>query len=123
MRVVLVDDHPVIYLGLEKMLQQFPEFEISIARWHRSAEAYLSSTPDGEIDLLLFHHILPDMSGFDFITLLKCTNPQLKCAIYTCHFSQDTILNSIKCKADGIISKNVDAHELVKGLAAIVWKD
>jgi len=70
-RVVLIDDHPLVLNGLEQLLQSGSEFEVVAACG--TATAGLEAVAAQRPDIVVLDLKLPDVDGLDVLRLL---NPQ-----------------------------------------------
>ena len=65
MRLVLVDDHPIVLAGLDRLFAETPDVEV-VARCQTGREA-LDATRTMKPDLVLLDLKLPDISGIEVL--------------------------------------------------------
>lgn len=119
MEIIIIDDHPVTQFGVELILQQYADCEIKLTGTYTSGNSFLDDFKNKEADLLLVDLQLPDMPGYDIIKYLRSVDYKQKIGIYTSFFNQEHILNAIKHKADGIMSKAIKASDFIYGVNEI----
>lgn len=101
-RVVLVDDHPLVLHGLEQLLQSGPEFEVLAACG--SASAGLEAVHALRPDVVILDLKLPGEEGLD---LLRQLNPVERPAVVVLTASQneDEWLAAASLGAKGVVLK------------------
>lgn len=81
--VVIVDDHPVMRMGLRHLLQSSPQLEVvgeagSVAE----ALALIAETPT---DLVVIDISLPDRSGLELVREIKAIDPGIRTLVVSSH--------------------------------------
>ncbi|HXW03920.1 MAG TPA: response regulator transcription factor [Vicinamibacterales bacterium] len=101
-RLVLVDDHPLVLSGLEQLLASDPDFEV-VATCDTAGEA-LRAVEVHNPDVLLLDLTLPDESGLSVLRRLSPTRPP---AVIVLTASQDEgeLLDAARLGARGIVLK------------------
>ncbi|MES1168329.1 MAG: response regulator transcription factor [Oleiharenicola lentus] len=120
-RVLLVDDSPIIRLGLRSALEDFPD--IAIAGEAGTAAAGLEAVVKLKPDVVMLDLHLPDKSG-----LLACRDflkarPNLPVLILTSSSSERHMHDAIAAGAKGYLLKENDGAALAAGLRAVVRGD
>jgi DNA-binding NarL/FixJ family response regulator len=120
-RVLLVDDSPIIRLGLRSALEDCPD--IAIAGEAGTAAAGLEAVVKLKPDAVLLDLHLPDKSG-----LLACRDflkarPQLPVLILTSSSSERHMHDAIAAGAKGYLLKENDGATLAAALRAVVRGD
>lgn len=120
-RVLLVDDSPIIRLGLRSALEDFPD--IAIVGEAGTAAAGLEALTRLKPDAVMLDLHLPDKSG-----LLACRDflrvrPQLPVLILTSSSSERHMHDAIAAGAKGYLLKENDGAALAAGLRAVVRGD
>ena len=69
MRLVLVDDHPIVLAGLDRLFASTPDVEV-VARCQTGREA-IEITRALRPDLVLLDVKLPDISGLDVLKAIR----------------------------------------------------
>ncbi|HYL08237.1 MAG TPA: response regulator transcription factor [Candidatus Udaeobacter sp.] len=116
-RIVLVDDHEMVRVGLKALLSGQPDFEV-IGETGRGAEA-VELVRRTQPDVALLDARLPDLPGPDVCRQLKEAFPNLKVMILTVYTDTDLLDASIKAGADGYVIKDVEQFALEESIRAV----
>lgn len=81
--VLVVDDHSLILEGICRVLNRIPGVQVADAVTSGTQASALISRRN--YDLYILDVSLPDVSGFDLITLIKRVNPDARIIINTMH--------------------------------------
>jgi DNA-binding NarL/FixJ family response regulator len=116
LRLLLVDDHEVVRLGMKALLNRHPQFTV-IAEAATEDEA-VASALEHQPDIVLMDIRLADGSGIDacerIVTLLDKTK-----VIMLTSFAEDELLfAAIRAGAAGYVLKQVDSRDLVRAIEA-----
>lgn len=115
-RLVIVDDHPVVRDGLRGMLESQPDFEIVGEASDGSAAVRLAESlvPD----IVLMDLRMPVMDGVTALREIKTHNPQVQVLVLTTYDSDADILPAIEAGASGYLLKDSSRGELFAGIRA-----
>ncbi len=113
LNVVLVDDHPVVVEGLQKILAT--AFKEAVLKDFTSGEDFIDylSSKDVEIDLVLLDITLPRKSGIEICQTIKLISPSTIIIAFSNHAERSIILKMIQNGASGYILKNAGAQEML----------
>lgn len=111
MRLVLVDDHPIVLSGLDRLFASAPHAEV-VARCHSGAEA-LSVTRALCPDLLLLDLKLPDMSGLDVLRTIREERLPVRVVILSAAAMAHDIAAARRLGADGLLYKDLAPNDLI----------
>lgn len=117
-RILLVDDQPVLRCGLRAVLSAQPDFEvIGEANDARSAYAlaYLRKP-----DLVVLGMWLPDVSGISAARELCRRNPNAKALLFAARSDDDLIARALCAGARGCVDKEESPEALVEAVRAII---
>ena len=105
MRVLIVDDHPVVVSGCKALLAADPGIEVIAATDGESGyAAYFKGRPDvGVLDLNL-----PDVSGLDLCRRILKEDPEARLIIFTMNDDPVFAARAIEAGARGFIAKTDD---------------
>jgi len=116
-RILVVDDHPVVRAGLTSMLSTQPEFEVFGAA--SSGEEALEILSRNEIDVLLLDLRMPAMSGIDVLHALKQDASQTRAIILTSFETDEDIYRSVQAGAQGYLLKDTSLREMTEAILTV----
>jgi NarL family two-component system response regulator LiaR len=109
-KVMIVDDHPIVRNGLEASLLADPDLEL-FGMAKSGAEAMVlckDSTPD----VILMDLVMPDMDGLETTRAILDRHPQVKIIILTSFPEEDLVQRALQSGAIGYLLKNVSISTL-----------
>jgi DNA-binding NarL/FixJ family response regulator len=113
-RVVIVDDHPVVRRGLRAFLETQPGIEV-VGEAGDGKEA-LRVVATREPDLVLLDLHLPDASGSELIPEMRGWNPEVKVLVLTGFAARHEVVPAIQAGADGYLLKDADPDQLADAI-------
>jgi len=116
-RLLLVDDHPIVLDGIKSHLCAQPEFEIV-----GEAANGLDALQKARLllpDVVLMDITMPQMNGLEATTMLRKQAPLAKILILTMHNSKEYIAQMIRAGARGYLLKDGSPAELVRAIKAV----
>lgn len=102
-RILVVDDHPVVREGLVATLEDDPEFSVVGAAG--SAEEALDLSAAQQPDVILLDLELPGMDGLQAIPALTAAHAQARVIILTAYDTDERVLGAIRSGAKGYLLK------------------
>jgi DNA-binding NarL/FixJ family response regulator len=111
MRLVLVDDHPIVLAGLDRLFSTTPDVEV-VGRCRNGREA-IETTRNLRPDLLLLDLKLPDMSGIDVLKAIRQEDLPVRVVLLSAAAMADDVEAARKLGADGLLYKDLSPDELV----------
>ena len=111
-RVLVVDDHPIVRSGLSALVEADDGLEL-LAAVGTVAEALAANA---EPALAVVDLDLPDGDGIELGTKLKRRWPPLRVLILTMHADDQAILRSLGAGLDGYLLKDSDPREIVAAI-------
>lgn len=115
-RVLIVDDHPVVRQGLRYMLEQRPDIEV-IGEGSDGEQA-IALVTDLLPDVILLDLLMPKMDGISVVREIKRLAPNTQIIILTSYYEDDQIFNTIKAGALSYLLKESSTLELVEAIRA-----
>jgi DNA-binding NarL/FixJ family response regulator len=115
-RLLIVDDHPVVRDGLHGMLDGQPDFEVVGEAGDGVEAVNLAETL--KPDIVLMDLRMPVMDGVAALGEIKAHNPQLQVLVLTTYDSDADILPAIEAGAAGYLLKDSSRQELYDGIRA-----
>jgi DNA-binding NarL/FixJ family response regulator len=119
MRVLVVDDHPLILEALAQLLPQLaPGTEVRLACDRVNAETALDDDPD--IDLVLLDLALPGTRGLDFLADLQLDYPGVPVVVLSATHDRTTVRAAMAAGARGFIPKTANPRALQEALRQVI---
>ena len=115
-RLVIVDDHPVVRDGLRGMLESQPDFEV--VGEASDGEAAVRITNKVKPEIVLMDLRMPEMDGVTALREIKASNPQIQVLVLTTYDSDADILPAIEAGASGYLLKDSSREELYTAIRA-----
>jgi DNA-binding NarL/FixJ family response regulator len=116
LRIVVVDDHPVVRDGLRGMLGTQPDLEVA-GEAAGGAEA-LTVVEAIRPDVVLTDLRMPPPSGGALIRLLLERVPATRILVLTTHDTDDDVLPAVEAGAIGYLLKDAPREELFRAVRA-----
>ena len=117
-RVLIVDDHPVVRAGLASLLRRQAGLKLTGAA--HSGEEALEILKRSPVDVMLLDLRMPTTNGIDLLNMLKATDHQSKAIILSSYEYEEEIYQAIKAGARGYLSKNAPREEIVAAIETVV---
>lgn len=115
-RVLLVDDHEVVRLGLMTLINDQDDM-IVVGEAGSAAEA-LSAAGDLRPDVVLMDIRLPGEGGIEVTRLLSDRYPETRVVMLTSYVDESLLVRSIRAGAVGYVLKQVGTDELLRAVRA-----
>ena len=116
-RVMVVDDHPVVRAGLCAIVGYQEDMEL-VGEAASAAEAidlFASRAPD----VTLVDLSLPDLSGIELITILRATSPVARFLVLTANAGGSEIAKALQAGAHAYLFKNAPSEELLNAIRMV----
>ena len=116
-RILLVDDHEVVRLGLKALLEHHPQFEV-VGEAGTAKEAF-EAVERYQPDVVLMDIRLPGTSGIEACEEIMRTHPQTRVIMLTSYAEDEMLFSAIRAGASGYILKQIGGEDLVRALEAV----
>ena len=116
-RIILVDDHEVVRLGLKSLLERHPQFEV--VGEANSARDALEQVAALEPDVVVMDIRLPGTSGIEACEQIVDQYPNTKVIMLTSYAEDEMLFSAIRAGASGYVLKQIASEELVKAIEAV----
>lgn len=113
-RLLIVDDHPVLRAGLRTIEEMAAD--IRIVGEAGTAEAALRLADSVQADVMLLDIRLQEQSGIEICAQLKARHPELRVLFLTSYVDEELILAALEAGADGYLLKENDTRRLVDAI-------
>ena len=116
-RILLVDDHEVVRLGLKSLLERHPQFDVvGEASSAREAMEIINTTHP---DVVVMDIRLPGTSGIEACEEITRRFPETRVIILTSYAEDEMLFSAIRAGASGYILKQIGGEDLVRALEAV----
>lgn len=116
-RLLIVDDYPVVLSGLVAMFQNHPEIEVVgvAANGKKAVDVALNVRPQ----VILMNMAMPEMDGVEATRAIKEKAPEIKVLIFSGITSNDKVVPALNAGATGFIFKDASETELVNAIQQV----
>jgi DNA-binding NarL/FixJ family response regulator len=116
-RILSVDDHPLLQEGIAAMIRSQPDMElVGEARNGREAvQRFRETTPD----VTLMDLRLPDMNGIDVMIAIRKEFPEARIVVLTTFEGDAEIQRALTAGARGYLLKSMPPRELLDGIRQV----
>jgi DNA-binding NarL/FixJ family response regulator len=119
MKVLLVDDHPLILSALQSVIKGLGD-DVSVLGAASAAEARAALQQDAEFDLVLLDLALGDADGFEVLTELRATYPALPVVVVSASDRTSDVIRAIDLGAMGFVPKRSSNDQLFDALRMVM---
>jgi two-component system, NarL family, response regulator DevR len=116
-RILLVDDHEVVRLGLKSLLERHPQFDV-IGEASSAREA-LEQVANNHPDVVVMDIRLPGTSGIEACEEITSRFPETRVLMLTSYAEDEMLFSAIRAGASGYVLKQIGGEELVRALEAV----
>ena len=113
-RVLIVDDHTVVRLGLRTLLSHTAGFRV-VGEAQTVAEA-VQLNEQTRPDVVLMDVRLPDGSGVEACRRIKADHPETRVVMLTSYSDEEAIVGAVMAGASGYLLKQADAERLTQSI-------
>lgn len=118
-RILVIDDHPLVIDGIKTMLKDESYLHIEAAvKTAKDALAFL--TTGSPVDVILLDINLPDIDGLKLCELIREKNKTVKILGLTYVNEASIITQLIKRGANGYLLKNMEREELIEAINQVM---
>ena len=116
-RIILVDDHEVVRIGLKTLLDRHPDFDV--VGEASSAREAVEKTASLKPDVVVMDIRLPGTSGIDACEEIVKRFPEIKVLMLTSYAEDEMLFSAIRAGASGYVLKQIGSDDLVKALESV----
>ena len=116
-RILIIDDHPVVRYGLKHMLESEADIEVvgDLDDVHGIAELL----PELKPDVVLLDLEMGDTHGVDALLQFREQAPGVRVIIYTSHDEEERIIQAAELGVDGYLLKGSPKDEIVSAVRSV----
>ena len=116
MRVLIVDDHPIVISGCRALLASDPDIVITTAADAEGGEASFVAEPP---DICLIDINLPSVSGFDLARRILRRDASARIIMFSMNDDPVFAARAIEAGAKGYVSKSGDPDDLLVAIREV----
>ena len=116
-RILIVDDHPVVREGIGSMLKKEVDFKV-VGEASNGLEA-VEKARELAPDVVLMDLRMPEMDGVEAISRIKAEKPEVKFIILTTYSDDEYIFKGIAAGARAYLLKDAPRDELFKAIRMV----
>lgn len=116
-RVLLVDDHPIVRQGVRSVLAGHPD--IAVVGEADSATALFAALAEHRPDVILLDVRLPGLNGVEIAQRLKREWPAVKVIILTTYEDEEYLFGALRAGAEGYLLKSASPEVLASAIRQV----
>ena len=116
-RILLVDDHPIVRQGLKTLLAGHPGWEV-IGEASDGREA-VDKADSLRPDVMVLDVTMPRMNGLEACRLIRQKSPGMEILFVTQHDSPQMMREALEAGARGYVVKSNAARDLLEAVEAV----
>lgn len=124
-KVLMVEDHKLMRVGLRSLFEEFPE--ISIVAEAQSGKEAIEKIRETKPDVVLMDIGLPDMTGIEATKKILEQFDKIKVIILTSHLTEQEVLDSLAAGASAYALKDINTEILMMVIKTVkdgaLWLD
>ncbi len=117
LKILLVDDHELVRLGLKSLLARYNQFQV-VGEAANATEA-LTQVERRQPDVVVMDIRLPGKSGIETTRQIKQKYPAVQVIMLTSYAEDELLFDAIAAGASGYVLKQIGSGELVRALEMI----
>ena len=117
-RILLVDDHPIVREGYRRLLGRQPG--LSVVAEAGDGEEALEAFAEHRPDIVLMDLSMPGGGGFSAVEALLARDPQARIIVVSMHQGAIFAQKAMAAGARGFVSKSSPPDELVRSIATVM---
>ena len=116
-RLVIVDDHPIVLEGLRNMAMYAPGIEL--VGVYSSGEAFLTALRKKAVDVVLVDLRMRSMNGIELLKRLRILCPHARGLVLSSYEMEEEIFQAVSAGAVGYMGKDTLPNDILKGIVTI----
>jgi len=116
-KVLIVDDHPVVREGLAAMLARAPDIEV--VGEARDGQEAIEQVGALQPDVVLMDLQMPRVDGVEAIKQIRVRQPRVQTIVLTTYGDDESIFRGLEAGARGYLLKDAPRDELFRAVRAV----
>ena len=116
-RVLIVDDHPIVLGGLRALIDTEPNMEV-VGEAADGVQA-VEKVRSAQSDVILLDLVMPRKDGIEAIADIKQINPDARILVLTSFSEDDKVFPAIKAGAMGYLLKDSSPQRLLEAIREV----
>jgi len=116
-RILIVDDHPVVVAGLASMLQTQPGIEVAGSAF--SGEEALELLGTTQVDIVLLDLRMPGMNGIDTLLAMRRGKISARTIILTSFETDEDIYRAVQAGTQGYLLKDARQSDVIDAIKVV----
>src|SRR5438105_9328927 len=116
-RVLVVDDHPIVRQGLVSVLGD--EDDLEVVGEAGSGREAMGRVQRLQPDVVLLDLEMADLDGVQAIPQLLALRPGLGIVVFTAYDTDERVLGAVRAGARGYLLKGASAEEIARGIRTV----
>ena len=116
-RILVVDDHPVLRDGLVAVLSADADFEV-VGEAETGEEAVLAAAKL-QPDIVMLDLEMPGMDGVEALKQMRENDPGLRVIVFTAFDTDDRIMSALQAGAQGYLLKGAPRDQAFKAIRVV----
>jgi DNA-binding NarL/FixJ family response regulator len=116
-RVLIVDDQPLMRLGLGVLLQA--QLDMQVVGHAANGEAAVLQAQRTQPDVIILDMHMPGIDGLAALSEIKQMLPEARCIMLSDLADAEQVVQAVKAGAEGFLLKDVDPDDLLDAIRAV----
>lgn len=121
LRILLVDDHPLVREGLRALLTSLPG--MSIVGEADNGEEAVKMAQELQPDIILMDLQMPGLNGIEATRRILQANPHIGILVLTMLEGDDSVFGAMRAGARGYILKGAGKSEVVRAITVVAHRE
>jgi two-component system response regulator DevR len=117
LRILLVDDHEVVRVGVRALIERQPEMEV--VGEAASVREAVSQVEQLAPDVVMLDIRLPGGNGLEACRQIKALRPETRIIVLTSFPDDEVLFDAISCGAEGYVLKQIGSDDLIRALERV----
>ncbi len=115
-KIILVDDHPIVHIGLKQILSDIDDIKIVD---EVSSGSQLMNKIHKDFDVIILDISLPDTSGLDLLSRIKSIKPNIPVLVLSMYPENQYAIRTIQLGASGYLTKEKFPDEIISAIRKV----